>query len=85
MEDDFTMLFLASVVTTNILIFVALVTYAFQSNDAVQRSMTLLLYIYADSVQIIVNRVELGSLSAGMLSLFFECLVLALPEKRFIL
>lgn len=81
MEDDFTMLFLAFIVTTNILIFVALLTYAFQSNDAVQRSMTLLLYIYADSVEIIVNRVKLGSLSAGMLSLFFYLVMLQLHQN----
>lgn len=80
-EQDFTMLFLAFVVTTNILIFVALITYAFQTNDAVQRSMTLLLYIYSDSVEMIINRVQLGALSAGVLSLFFYLVMLQLPKS----
>lgn len=80
-ETDLSMLFLAFVVTTNLLIFVALLAYAFQKNDAVKRSMTLLLYIYADSVEIIINRIKLGALSAGLLSLLFYLLLLQLKMQ----
>lgn len=81
-ESNLLLLFVAFVVTTNVLVLVSLLAYSFSSVDAVSRSMTLLLYIYADATEIIVQRIELGRVSAALLCLLIWLVFLALDVRR---
>ena len=80
-ESSLAQLFVAFIVTTNLLVLVSLFAYAFSSVDAVSRSMTLLLYIYADATEIIVQRIELGRVSAALLCLLIWLVFLALDVR----
>ena len=81
-ESSITQLYVAFVVTTNLLVFVSLLAYSFSNVDAVSRSMTLLLYIYADATEIIVQRIELGRVSASLLCVLIWLVFLALDVRR---
>lgn len=81
-ESDLMQLFIAFIVTTNLLIVVSLLAQAFSGVDAVARSMTLLLYIYADATEIIVQRIELGRVSAALLCSLIWLVFLALDVRR---
>ena len=58
----------AFTITTCMLLLMSLLAYAFRDIDAVRRSMTLLLYIYADSTEYIVKTLDLGGLLAALVA-----------------
>lgn len=57
-------------ITTCMLVLMSLLAYAFKTVDAVRRSMTLLLYIYADATELIVRTLRLGGFLAALLAIF---------------
>lgn len=66
----FDILMQAFTVTTCMLVLMSLLAYSFRDVDAVRRSMTLLLYIYADATEFIVNTLDLGGMLASTLAIF---------------
>ena len=66
----FDILMQAFTVTTCTLVLMSLLSYSFKDVDAVRRSMTLLLYIYADATEFIVKTLNLGGMLAAILSVF---------------
>ena len=59
----------AFTITTCLLVLMSLLCYMFRSVDAVQRSMTLLLYIYADATEFIIAQLKLGGLLGALLGM----------------
>lgn len=68
-DDVFAILFEGFVATTCLLVLVSLASYAFDTVDAVQRSTSLLLFIYADATEYVISSLRLDTVTALSLSL----------------
>jgi len=69
-SPHYSILLRAFTITTCLLVLMSLLSYAFRTVDAVQRSMTLLLYIYADATEFIIAQLRLGGLLGALLGIF---------------
>jgi hypothetical protein len=69
-SPHYSILLRAFTITTCLLVLMSLLCYAFRTVDAVQRSMTLLLYIYADATEFIIAQLKLGGLLGALLSIW---------------
>ena len=77
----FDILMQAFTVTTCMLVLMSLLSYSFKDVDAVRRSMTLLLYIYADATEFIVKTLNLGGMLAAILSIFMYMIFQTFRER----
>ena len=68
-SPHYSILLRAFTITTCLLVLMSLLSYAFRTVDAVQRSMTLLLYIYADATEFIIAQLKLGGLLGALLGI----------------
>ena len=68
-NPHYSILLRAFTITTCLLVLMSLLCYAFRTVDAVQRSMTLLLYIYADATEFIIKQLKLGGLLGALLAI----------------
>jgi hypothetical protein len=68
-DDVFGVLLEGFVATTCLLVLVSLASYAFSSVDAVSRSTSLLLFIYADATEYVISILRLDTVSALSISI----------------
>jgi len=80
-NERYNIMLMAFTVATCLLLLVSLITFSFKTSDAVQRSMTLLLYIYADTTEYIVQALNLGGLLVSTLSIFLLVIMYEYSEQ----